>query len=67
MNQSFDPLTFIPSSAAIRRRLVQAQDVVKRLHILLRLANRLESTTQQSEGARTAKRSSRRREATNAG
>jgi hypothetical protein len=44
MRQSFDPLTFIPSTGAIRKHLVQTEALAKRLRVLLRVAERIEAT-----------------------
>jgi len=44
MRHSFDPLTFIPSPDAIRKHLAQAECLVKRLRVLLRVAERIAPT-----------------------
>ena len=43
--QPFDPLTYLPSAEAIRQRLQETKQLARRLTILLRVAEQIESTT----------------------
>jgi hypothetical protein len=41
--KSFDPLTFIPSAAAVRKQLCETERLAERLRVLLQVAERIEA------------------------
>ena len=42
--RDFDPLTFIPPAAVLRRRLLETETLAERFRVLLSVAERIERT-----------------------
>lgn len=47
----WDPLAYIPSAQAVREKLEETQEIVRKLHVLLDVAERLERAGSKDEGA----------------